>query len=90
MGASFWNAAIYYVPAALNIDRYRANAWFHCIPSRACGAIFFTINVLFLGAEPGFLSIAIVDIVFGLLILFFLLRITKLENEQGTSVKLFS
>lgn len=82
--------SIYYIPAAINIDRYRANAWFHCIPSRACGSTFFTINVLFLGAEPGFLSIAIVDAVFGLALLFVLLKISCLEKEQGQKVKLFS
>jgi len=82
--------SIYYIPAALDIDRYRANAWYHCIPSRACGSTFFAINVLFLGAEPGFLSIAIVDAIFGLLILIILLRITNLEKQQGTPVKLFS
>lgn len=82
--------SVYYIPAALDIDRYRANAWFHCIPSRFGGIIFFTIHVLFLGAETGFIAGAIHDAIFGIPVFIILLRLNKLEKQQGTPVKLFS
>lgn len=89
-GVLLFILSVYYIPAALNIDRYRANAWFHCVPSRAAGVLFFSINVFLLGAEPGFLAGAIVDLVFGLLLLIVLLKIEKREKKQGESVSLFS
>ena len=89
-GVLLFILSVYYIPAAINIDRYRANAWFHCIPSRACGVLFFSIYVFFLGAEPGFIAGAILDAVFGLSLLIVLLKINKLEKENKTSIKLFS
>jgi hypothetical protein len=73
--------SVFYIPAAIDIDRFRINAWFHCIPSRASGAIFFAVNILFLGAEPGFWVAVVVDAVFGLLLLWVLLRISRLEKQ---------
>ncbi len=81
--------SVFYIPAALDIVRYRANAWFHCIPSRAAGASFFIISVLFFDAEPGFLSIAIVDAIFGLSVFILLLKLSQLEKQQGQAVSLF-
>ncbi len=89
-GVLLFILSIFYIPAALNIDRYRANAWFHCIPSRACGVAFFSINVFFLGAETGFLAGAVLDAFFGLALLLVLLKINKLEKLDGITVKLFS
>jgi hypothetical protein len=57
--------SVFYVPAALNPFRYRATAVMHIIPSRACGSSFFLYSVLFRGQEAGFLSIALVDLFFG-------------------------
>jgi hypothetical protein len=35
--------SVFYIPAAWDLDRYRANAWFHCFPSRFCGATYFSV-----------------------------------------------
>jgi hypothetical protein len=80
--------SVFYIPAAWDVDRYRANAWFHCVPSRFCGATFFTVAVLFFGFPGGYLSIAIVDGVFLLLVLMLLLRITATERADGAPVRL--
>jgi hypothetical protein len=58
--------SVFYIPAALNPFRYRATAIMHILPSRACGSTFFLYSVLFRGQEKGFLSIALVDLFFGL------------------------
>jgi hypothetical protein len=79
---------VFYIPAAWDLNRYRANAWFHCIPSRLCGATYFSIMVLVFGAPVGFLSIAIVDAVFMVLVLMLLLRISAAEREAGQPVAL--
>jgi hypothetical protein len=57
--------SIFYIPAALDPFRYRATAIMHIIPSRACGSTFFLTSVHFRGQEKGFLSIALVDLLFG-------------------------
>ena len=57
--------SVFYIPAAMNPFRYRATAVMHIIPSRACGSSFFLYSVLFRGQETGFLSIALVDLFFG-------------------------
>lgn len=82
--------SVFYIPAAMDIDRYRANAWFHCIPSRAGGAIFFAFNVLILGAEPGYLVAVAVDATFGLALLVVLFRLTRLERSHARPVRLFA
>ena len=58
--------SIFYIPAALDPFRYKATAIMHIFPSRACGSTFFLYSVLFRGQEKGFLSIALVDLFFGL------------------------
>jgi hypothetical protein len=80
--------SVFYIPAAWDLDRYRANAWFHCIPSRLCGATFFTVMVVFFGAPLGYISIALVDAVFLILVLLLLQRITATEKAEGTRVAL--
>lgn len=57
--------SIFYIPAALNPFRYKATAIMHILPSRACGSTFFLYSVLCRGQEKGFLSIALVDLFFG-------------------------
>jgi hypothetical protein len=57
--------SIFYIPAALDPFRYRATAIMHILPSRTCGSTFFLYSVLFQGQEKGFLSIALVDLFFG-------------------------
>ena len=57
--------SILYIPGALDPYRYRATAWMSVLVTRGGGASFFLIAVLFFGQELGFLSIAIVDLIFG-------------------------
>jgi hypothetical protein len=57
--------SVFYIPAAVNPFRYRATAIMHIVPSRACGSSFFLYSVLLRGQEIGFLSIALVDLFFG-------------------------
>lgn len=80
--------SVFYIPATWDLDRYRANAWFHCFPSRTFGATFFTVAVLFFGFELGYLSIAIVDAVFGSAAFVTLLQITRMEQDEGRPVRL--
>jgi len=80
--------SVFYIPAAWDVDRYRANAWLHCFPSRVCGATYFTVMVLVFHFPLGYLSIAIVDAVFLVLVLMLLLRITAAEKAAGSPVPL--
>jgi hypothetical protein len=57
--------SILYIPGAIDPYRYRATAWMSVLVTRGGGASFFWIAVLFFGQELGFLSIAIVDLIFG-------------------------
>lgn len=78
--------SVFYIPATWDVNRYRANAWFHCFPSRLFGFTFFTVAVFFFDYEWGFLSIAIVDGVFLLLVLLLMLQLTNLEKAAGEPV----
>src|SRR5437762_5249793 len=48
----------FYVPAAVDFGRYRANAYIAVFPSRTFGATFFFFAVVFFGQPPGFLSLS--------------------------------
>jgi hypothetical protein len=75
----------FYVPAAIDFGRYRANAYIAVFPSRTFGASFFFFAVVLFGQPPGFLSIALVDALIGSTTLYCLIRISALEKEQRTS-----
>ncbi len=57
--------SIMYIPGAIDPYRYKATAWMSVLVTRGGGASFFLIAVLVFGQELGFLSIAIVDLIFG-------------------------
>jgi hypothetical protein len=59
--------SIFYIPGALNPMRYRATAILAVVPSRAFGSTFFLTETLGFGWPMGFLSIALVDLAFGLI-----------------------
>jgi hypothetical protein len=80
--------SVFYIPAAWDLDRYRANAWFHCFPSRFCGTTYFSVGVIAFDFPVGYLSIAVVDGVFFLLVLALLIRLTALERAAGQKVAL--
>ena len=58
--------SILYIPGAIDPYRYKATAWMSVVVTRGGGASFFLIAVLLFDQELGFLSIAIVDLIFGI------------------------
>ncbi|OCQ98833.1 hypothetical protein BCD64_22550 [Nostoc sp. MBR 210] len=73
----------FYIPGALDPNRYRATAWISIFPSRAFGSTFFICAVLFFGQDKGFLSIAFVDLFFGVVEAIFLTLATRSENAEA-------
>ncbi|WGD54702.1 hypothetical protein QA641_12790 [Bradyrhizobium sp. CB1650] len=73
--------SVFYVPAAVDFVRYRANACIAVFPSRTFGATFFVLAVVLFGQPPGFLSIAFVDALIGSATLYCLIRIRRLEQQ---------
>ena len=51
----------FYVPAALDLGRYRANVYIAIFPSRGFGALFYFIAIVLFDQPPGFLSISFVE-----------------------------
>ena len=74
--------SVFYVPAAIDFGRYRANAYIAIFPSRTFGATFFFFAVVLFGQPAGFLSISFVDALIGSTTLFCLIRIKTLERQQ--------
>jgi hypothetical protein len=74
--------SVFYVPAAVDFGRYRANAYIAVFPSRSFGATFFFCAVVFFGQPPGFLSISFVDALIGSTTLYCLTRIKTLEEQH--------
>jgi hypothetical protein len=74
--------SVFYVPAAVDFGRYRANAYIAVFPSRTFGATFFFFAVVLFGQPPGFLSISFVDALIGSTTLFCLIRIKTLEKQH--------
>ena len=75
----------FYVPAAIDFARYRANACIAVFPSRTFGATFFFLAVVLFDQPPGFLSISFVDALIGSLSLYCLIRIKALEARSRES-----
>ena len=72
--------SVFYVPATLDIDRYRIFAWLHVLPSRTFGAVFFTLAVFAFGQPYGFLIAVLLDGGIAAASLFCLIRVTELEG----------
>lgn len=77
--------SVFYVPAAIDFGRYRANAYIAVFPSRTFGATFFFLAVVLFGQPPGFLSISFVDALIGSTTLYCLIRIKTLERQHRAS-----
>jgi hypothetical protein len=75
----------FYMPAAIDFGRYRANAYIAVFPSRTFGATFFFFAVVVFGQPPGFLSISFVDASIGSTTLYCLIRIKALERQHRES-----
>jgi hypothetical protein len=76
---------VFYIPAALDFGRYRANAYIAVFPSRTFGAVFFFLAVILFGQPPGFLLISLLDAVIGSTTLYCLIRIKALEGRSSES-----
>lgn len=70
----------FYIPATLDIDRYRVFAWLAVFPSRTFGAVFF-LAVFVFGQPPGFLAGVLLDGTIGIVTLWYLIRIVGLEQD---------
>lgn len=57
--------SILYIPGAIDPFRYKATAWMSVLVTRGGGSSFFLVAVLFFGQELGFVTIALVDLFFG-------------------------
>jgi hypothetical protein len=75
----------FYVPAAVDFGRYRANAYIAIFPSRTFGATFFFLAVVLFEQPVGFLSISFVDSLIGSTTLYCLIRIKTLEKQHRES-----
>lgn len=73
--------SIFYIPATLDIDRYRVFAWLAVFPSRTFGAVFFFIAVFVFDQPLGFLVGVLLDGSVGVVTLFCLIRILRLEQD---------
>ncbi|MGK7930779.1 MAG: hypothetical protein AB4041_05020 [Microcystaceae cyanobacterium] len=56
---------IIYIPGAIDPFRYKATAWMSVLVTRGGGSSFFILAVLFFNQSLGFLTIAVVDLLFG-------------------------
>jgi hypothetical protein len=79
--------SIFYIPATIDIDRYRLIAWLAVFPSRTFGTIFCISMVFVLGQPVGLLAGAVLDGTFGAVTLYCLIKIVRLEAAiaQGTT-----
>lgn len=72
----------FYVPATVDFERYRINAWLAVIPSRSGGVVFFFLAVFVFDQPAGFLVGVLVDGFIGLATLYCLIKIETLERSR--------
>ena len=75
----------FYIPAAIDFGRYRANAYIAVFVSRAFGSTFFFFAVVLFEQPLGFLSISFVDALIGSTTGYCLIRIATLEKQHRES-----
>ncbi|WP_216594390.1 hypothetical protein [Nostoc sp. PCC 7107] len=83
----------FYITGAIDTYGYQANAWISIFTSRAFGSTFLICAVFFFGQDKGFLSIAFVDLFFGVVEAIFLtlaLRSQNVDEIAPQPVKQFS
>jgi hypothetical protein len=78
--------SILYIPGAIDPYRYKATAWMSVLVTRGGGSSFFLCAVLFFGQDWGFLTIALVDLLFG--VVEGILLFQTLRNEQPAIAEL--
>lgn len=78
--------SVFYIPATLDLKKYRVYAWLAMFPSRIGGASFFFGAVFLFGYSYGYLPIAIVDLFILLLQLTIMLKIRAVENPRSSII----
>jgi len=78
--------SVFYIPATLDIDRYRVFAWLAVFPSRTFGAVFFAVAVFVFDQPMGFLVGVLLDGSVGIVTLWCLIRIVRLEQDLAEGV----
>ncbi|MBK4215043.1 hypothetical protein JJJ17_03785 [Paracoccus caeni] len=73
--------SVFYIPATLDIDRYRIFAWLSVFPSRTFGAVFFSYMVFVAQQPAAFLMGVALDGSIGIASLWCLIRIVSLEQQ---------
>jgi len=76
----------FYVPAAIDLQRYRVNAWLAILLSRSGGALFFFLAVFVYDQPPIFLVGALVEGSVALATLYCLSRVEGLERSYSERV----
>ena len=73
--------SVFYIPAIIDIDRYRIFAWLSVFPSRSFGVLFFSIMVFLAHQPAAYLLGVALDGSIGIASLWCLIRIVTLEQE---------
>ena len=71
---------VFYIPMAIDIDRYRAFCWLSILPSRLFGCLFFILAVVLFQQPAGFLLPATLDGAIALAWLHIMIKIVSLEQ----------
>ena len=74
--------SIFYIPATIDLERYRVIAWLAVFPARSFGSVFFFLAVFVFDQPPGFIVGILLDGVIGLMTLICLIKVTELERRQ--------
>jgi hypothetical protein len=73
--------SIFYIPASIDIDRYRIFAWLQVFPSRTAGVVFFLLAVTVFDQPIGYITGVLLDGSVAIPTLICLLNISRLEQE---------
>ena len=73
--------SVFYIPASIDIDRYRIFAWLSVFPSRSFGVFFFSFMVFIAHQPSAFLLGVALDGGIGIASLWCLIRIVSLEQH---------
>jgi hypothetical protein len=79
--------SVFYIPATLDIDRYRVFAWLAVFPSRVMGAAFFFLAVFVFDQPIGYIFGVFLDGSIGIATLICLLRIVHLEQQIAEGLR---
>ena len=77
---------VFYIPATIDLKKYRVFAWLAMFPSRLGGATFFFAAVFVFGYPNGYLPIAIVDATILIMQLAVMLKIREVEHPPASVI----